>query len=104
MPMRMLAGLLVTGLLAACASEPPVADAPRPPPMAQSGGTCDASQVEGHIGEAYREAMQPALLAHSGAQRLRVIRPDQGYTMDYRPERLNVHVDEAGEIIQLRCG
>ncbi len=34
----------------------------------------------------------------------RVIGPDAAVTQDFRPDRINVDVDEAGTIIGIRCG
>jgi hypothetical protein len=34
----------------------------------------------------------------------RIIRPDSMVTMDFVPERLNIHVDENGTIIKQDCG
>jgi hypothetical protein len=35
---------------------------------------------------------------------IRVIRPNAIVTQDYRPNRLNVHVDDAGTVTRLSCG
>jgi len=34
----------------------------------------------------------------------RIIKPDSMVTMDYRPERLNLHIDRDGKIVDERCG
>ena len=38
------------------------------------------------------------------ADTVRVIKPNSAVTLDHRPERLNVHVDEGGIITKLTCG
>jgi translation initiation factor IF-1 len=40
----------------------------------------------------------------SGAARMRWIRPGDVVTMDYREDRLNIHLDERGRIVRLVCG
>jgi hypothetical protein len=35
---------------------------------------------------------------------VRHIRPDTQVTMDYRPDRVNIEIDEGGIIRRLRCG
>jgi len=40
----------------------------------------------------------------SGARRVRWIQPGDAVTMDYIPERLNVHLDERGIIQRFACG
>jgi hypothetical protein len=38
------------------------------------------------------------------SQRIRVITPGMAVTMDFAPNRLNIHVSDAGIITALRCG
>lgn len=98
-------GLLLAIALAGCASSPAPDEAPRPPALSAGGDdACGASRVQGRLGHDYTEAMQQAIAQQSQAQRVRVIRPGQGYTLDYRPERLNIHLDEGERISELRCG
>lgn len=100
-------GILVAGLLGGCAGSPrhEPAPAPPPPPMSQAdGGTCDADALADWAGRDYRAAMTTRARELSGAERVRVIRPGQGYTMDYRPDRLNLHLDERGRIVGIDCG
>lgn len=98
-------GLLTASLLAACSATPPPVEAPRPPSMVPSEATsCGAARLQSYVGQAYDAELEQAIAARSEAQRVRVIRPGQGYTMDYRPERLNIHLDAQGRIEKLRCG
>lgn len=90
-------------LAAGCAPSQTPDQAPPPPPM-QASGECQAEAIQDYVGEEYRAALEQILANQSGAQRVRVIRPDEVYTMDYRPDRLNIHLDEQGTISELRCG
>jgi hypothetical protein len=38
------------------------------------------------------------------SQRIRVITPGMAVTMDFAPNRLNIHVSDAGIITAVRCG
>jgi hypothetical protein len=40
----------------------------------------------------------------AGADLVRKLPPDSAPTMDFRPGRVNLHVNAAGEIIDLTCG
>lgn len=70
-----------------------------PPP-----GTCDASQVQGLVGQAYTEAMQAQAKEDAGASTVRVLKPNQPVTMEFIGERLNIEIDEKGSVSGVRCG
>ncbi|WP_136066299.1 I78 family peptidase inhibitor [Modicisalibacter radicis] len=105
-------GLPLIALLAACSGAPRPATAPQPPPMQEPSGqapgsgdaACGADDLGEHVGERLDADRRETLATDSGAGRMRVIRPGQGYTMDYRPERLNVHLDARERIERLSCG
>ncbi len=58
--------------------------------------TVSAAPTARPLGEAIR--------AESGAASMRVIRPGEAVTLDHRPDRLNVHLDETDTIAALDCG
>ena len=89
--------ILLTSLLAACA---PLA------PMAEPTGPCQVSEMMRgrHIGTRFREAKRELLQREANARTARVLRPDVAATMDLRPDRLDILVDEGGQIEGLRCG
>lgn len=89
-----LAALLLGGCVAAVPVEVPVG----------GGGTCDASKVQGVMGQVLTEEMQRRALEASGARSLRVIPPNTAVTMDYRDDRLNIETDAAGKVIGVKCG
>ncbi|KXS39873.1 MAG: hypothetical protein AWU55_248 [Halomonadaceae bacterium T82-2] len=107
MDRRTMIGILVAGLLGGCVGAPrhESAPAPPPPPMSQADDeACDADALADWTGRDYRDALTPRARERSGAEQVRVIRPGQGYTMDYRPDRLNLHLDEHGRIVGADCG
>lgn len=100
-------------LLGACAREPApepaspapaAAEAPQPVTDAQAPMTCDADAVQSLVGQEATEAVVAQATADSGSASVRVLKPGQPATMDYRQDRLNIATDEAGVIEQLSCG
>lgn len=95
------AGLLLAGCTTPPA--PPHEPAPVPPRVAPS-GECGAERVQDRVGRPYAEGLGEAILAESGAATLRVIRPGEAVTLDYRGDRINVRLDDDGVITDIRCG
>ena len=91
----------------------PIADAPpvstvepagSVPPVAVPIGGCDAEAVKSLVGQASNETVIEQARRDSGVNTVRVLKPGEAATMDYRVDRLNVIVDDAGTITALRCG
>jgi hypothetical protein len=85
--------------LPACATTP--AEEAPPAPAAAS---CRADRLGDLVGRPVSAALAEAALARSGARRLRWIRPGQMVTMDYSPDRLNIHLDAQGKVVRFACG
>lgn len=102
---RQLGAVSALLFLAACATEAssPPASAP---PEADGGlsGACNADAAQSGVGQAYTDALGADLQAKAGAKVLRVIRPGQAVTMDFRMDRLNVELDAAGKVKRVSCG
>lgn len=60
--------------------------------------TCPKSQFSGLIGTDINAAIFPLTLTY------RTIYPGDVVTMDHAPERLNIAVDDAGNVTALTCG
>ncbi len=89
-------------IIAGCTSVPPAA---AEEPVAEHGaGLCDATKVKGLIGKPATAALEAEARRLSGAQAVRTIRPGDMVTMDYREDRLNLELDEAGRVRDVRCG
>lgn len=71
-----------------------------PPPV----GTCDASQVEGLIGQPYTEELAEQARQDAGAAKVRMLKPNQPITMEFLGERLNIEVDDKNLVSGVRCG
>jgi hypothetical protein len=66
-------------------------------------GACDARAASVVVGRAATRAVEAKAKKLSGARIVRTIRPGSAYTMDFRPDRLNIHVDRRGRIGRLAC-
>lgn len=69
--------------------------------MAQSddADTCGAQGLQGLVGQSAEIAQMLVL-----EQPKRVIFPDTAVTRDYRLERINFDIDDAGQIVRVSCG
>ncbi|MCE8018362.1 hypothetical protein HOP62_19975 [Halomonas sp. MCCC 1A17488] len=78
--------------------------APKPPRVSGSEDACGAQRVQDRLGRRYDEALGESIRRESGAATLRVIRPGQAYTLEYRGDRINVHIDDGDTITDIGCG
>ena len=92
-------------------SKPRIKSRPLPPeeqirvgPGLEEDARCDAEAAQRFVGLKADEATVKAAVAASGAKAARVIEPDMMVTMDYRGDRVNIRVDDAGKIIAIDCG
>ena len=102
-----LAAAAIALLTVACTTVP-TEESPAPtqePPAAGEGGApCSIAGLELLLGRAAAEALGAEALRRSGAGALRWIRPGDMVTMDYREDRLNIHLDSAGRVERFACG
>lgn len=87
--------LLLPASLMACASYP----TPMPGPV-----RCNAGAAQGFVGREARPGVVQRIKRRAGARDVRVIRPGQAVTMDFRVDRLNIEVDHRNTIRSARCG
>jgi len=91
--------------LAACGGAPepeptPAPEVPSAPPLPTGvDDGCKANDNANLIGMSADQLESTLLLLPT-----RVIRPNGIVTQDYRPNRLNIHVDDAGTVLRLSCG
>jgi hypothetical protein len=92
------------GARAQQAAEAAAAPNPDAAVVAPPVGSCDASQVQGLVGQAFDPALVDQAKQDALAQQVRVLKPDTMTTMEFVGERLNLEVDEKNIISGVRCG
>lgn len=65
---------------------------------------CRPEALEAFTGKPADEATIKKLVADSGARNARVVKPGMAVTMDFRQDRVTVHVDEQNKIERASCG
>lgn len=86
--------MLPAGLMA-CAPMP----GPMPGPV-----RCNAGAVQAFVGREARPGIVQRAKRRAGARDVRVTRPGQPVTMDFRSDRLNIEVDHRNNIRRVNCG
>ncbi|OWY31054.1 I78 family peptidase inhibitor [Herbaspirillum robiniae] len=89
-------------VLAACSAARDTRSADADANAAAAG--CDASKVDYLIGENVSGYIERKAMKESGAEDVRVLKPDSVVTMDFNAKRLNIHTDPGKVIIKLACG
>ncbi|MES2820290.1 MAG: I78 family peptidase inhibitor [Pseudomonadota bacterium] len=87
-------------LLAGCTS----AGAPSEPAADETPQLCKAGPAQFSLGEELSEELVEAVRSRSGAVLVRVLRAGEAATMEFNPERLNLHVDAEDRVTDARCG
>jgi hypothetical protein len=89
--------LVIPALAAACTT--------MEPPMAARGPCAVDERVKMRFaGMKFRERMRPEIEQATNAARSRILRPGDITTKEFLAERLNIMLDDGGEIEGLRCG
>lgn len=65
---------------------------------------CDAARVQSLVGQVATQAVGAEAVRTAGARTMRWIAPGQAVTMDYRTDRLNLHLDAQNRIVRIACG
>ena len=96
-----MAGAVLMMTMSGCAATPP-AEAEEVP--VRGAGSCDSSKAQGLLGKTRSEEVGAEALRLTGARLLRWIGPDTMVTMDYREDRLNIHLDARNKVVKVACG
>ncbi|HKT85896.1 MAG TPA: I78 family peptidase inhibitor [Novosphingobium sp.] len=97
-----LTGVLGGGLLAATACTA-TTERPSPPPPPPAEVDCGAGQLGAYIGQPASEHVLSLIRQWRGDNPIRVLKPGSAMTMDYRPGRLNIFLDENDRIKEFKC-
>ncbi|MGM0537149.1 MAG: I78 family peptidase inhibitor [Pseudomonadota bacterium] len=106
MPLTLIAPALMGLLLAGCTGTgtAPAPDRAPPPPRIEAEDACGAERVQEYLGRQYSEALEASIRTESEAAAMRVIRPGEAVTLDFRADRLNVRLDDEDRISEIDCG
>lgn len=74
------------------------------PVRGDSSHHCDAGKVRTLVGRRRSPGLERVALQRSGAGIARWIPPGTMVTMDYRPDRLDIHLDRRNRIVRINCG
>ena len=95
--------LLLSLSLAACAAAPPEQATVDPAPVATP-GTCRNDALASFTGQRRSDALAKRILGASGARTIRWVEKDMMVTMEFREDRVTVHLDAANRVVRAVCG
>ncbi|NJC33349.1 hypothetical protein GGR88_000823 [Sphingomonas jejuensis] len=98
LPLIAIAGCTTT------AATPDGAEGAEPGPVIAGEGRCNAAATADLVGRPADAALGAEVLRRTGARTLRWIQRGTAVTMDYRTDRANVTLDDAGRVEGVRCG
>lgn len=84
---------------AGCSYGPPPQSTPPP-----GDGACNAAPAQGLVGRPAGAGLAEEARRLSGARVWRWLRPGQIVTMEYRADRLNLHLDAQDKVARIVCG
>lgn len=73
-------------------------------PVDAQPGVCNADKASHVTGKRISDALEQEAKRSSGAGIIRVIRPGQMVTKDYRIERLNLQLNDHDTVVRAYCG
>jgi len=95
--------VVVLGLVSGCAATKPL-QPPNPGPQIASNGACHADRVAWAVGQPANQQAMARVWKESGAGLIRPLAPNQAVTREYKPDRINVHIDDHNLITKVDCG
>ncbi len=103
---KVLGGLVL--LTMACAPvappQPPETAEEQVPAAADPLLICKVEAARSLVGKARSETLGAQAMRLTGARLIRWIRPGDAVSMDYRTDRLNIHLDGQGRVARIDCG
>ena len=65
---------------------------------------CDAEDVQSWVGHDLPNDGAGRAREATGSAVVRIVRPGEAVTMDFRADRLTISLDAAGKVVSARCG
>ena len=65
---------------------------------------CNAAPLQTMVGQVATQALGAEAVRTANARTMRWIRPGEAVTMDYRTDRLNIHLDSQNRVTRVVCG
>ena len=96
---RLALPLIAVAAIGCAHAEPPESAQMRP-----GAAPCSDKKVQRLVGRLRSDKVAAEAKRLSGAMALRWVRPGMMVTMDYREDRLNLHIDAKGKILSASCG
>ena len=96
--------ILIALALGAGTTTPQMAGDPPPATPELPGGACQTAALAALVGTPFTPALQADARARAKVRTVRAIRPGMAETMDFRPDRLNIDIDEKNIVTGFRCG
>ncbi len=93
--------ILIAALALGACTTTQQSEGERVPALADS---CDTSALAKLVGKPFSASVEADAKKQSGLTNVRVIRPGMAVTMDFRPDRLNIDIDEKNIVTGFRCG
>jgi positive regulator of sigma E activity len=97
--------MLIAGamLMAGCATTVP--EEPGDIPVrGETGRKCSAAPAQGLVGRKATTQLGTEAVRLTGAATMRWIGEGDMVTMDYREDRLNIHLDAKNQVVKIACG
>jgi hypothetical protein len=92
--------ILAAAMLGACSTAP----AATPVHGVTPGHKCEAAGTGQFVGQAGTSETGAAIMRATHAAVLRWAPPGTMLTMDFREDRVTVHLDEANKVTEIKCG
>lgn len=76
----------------------------QPAPPTETDDACGAGRISALVDSLPTDAVMGRIRGQTRGKPIRIIRPGDAVTMDYRADRLNIELGDDGRIKRFRCG
>lgn len=93
--------VIATVVLAGCSSK---SESPQAPVAETGHSRCNAAAAEFVVGKKASAELVEQARVKAGAQDVRLLKPNDMVTLEYRSDRLNLNADDSSTITRVNCG